>query len=251
MKVTLYPAENPPKSPSPVNSAPITYTNSRKPDNYHSDPVWWTTKQIFISLTVVAILWWTGCLLSGLKIAVEWVGFSAPSGGGDVALANTAVAGSGAAPVTVTELSKHNPGAYISRFAALAVAEMEQYGIPASISIAQGLVESNAGDSKLARNNNNHFGIKCFSRICKRGHCSNFTDDTHKDFFRKFKSPWESWRAHSLMLSQGRYQQLKQHGKDYKKWAYGLKSVGYATDPAYAEKLIGVIETYQLHKFDQ
>ena len=90
---------------------------------------------------------------------------------------------------------------------------MEKYGIPASISLAQGLIESRAGSSKLAVNNNNHFGIKCFSRHCRKGHCTNFTDDTHKDFFRKFPSPWESWRAHSQLLSSGRYTKLRKNGR--------------------------------------
>ncbi len=128
---------------------------------------------------------------------------------------------------------------------------MEKYGIPASISLAQGLIESRAGSSKLAVNNNNHFGIKCFSRHCRKGHCTNFTDDTHKDFFRKFPSPWESWRAHSQLLSSGRYTKLRKNGRDYRKWAYGLKSIGYATDRTYAEKLIGIIERYELYKYDR
>jgi len=155
-----------------------------------------------------------------------------------------------AAPVSANQLTEAMALDYISRFREIAQKEMNAYGIPASISLAQGLIESRAGDSKLARNNNNHFGMKCFSRSCKRGHCSNFTDDTHKDFFRKFKSPWESWRAHSVMLSQGRYQKLKKYGRDYRQWAYGLKSVGYATDRTYAEKLIGTIERYNLQQFD-
>lgn len=164
--------------------------------------------------------------------------------------AKTAMPANEAAPVSANQLTEAMATEYINRFHEIAQKEMKVYGIPASISLAQGLIESRAGDSKLARNNNNHFGIKCFSRSCKRGHCSNFTDDTHKDFFRKFNSPWESWRAHSLMLSQGRYHKLKKYGRDYRQWAYGLKSVGYATDRTYAEKLIGTIERYNLHKFD-
>lgn len=80
------------------------------------------------------------------------------------------------------QFEKAAPG-YIERFAPIAVQEMEKYGIPASISLAQGLLESRAGTSKLAVQTNNHFGLKCFSRGCKKGHCKNFTDDTHKDFF--------------------------------------------------------------------
>jgi flagellum-specific peptidoglycan hydrolase FlgJ len=162
----------------------------------------------------------------------------------------TALPSNEAAPVSANQLTEEMARDYIARFHAIAQKEMAIYGVPASISLAQGLIESRAGDSKLARNNNNHFGIKCFSRNCKRGHCTNFTDDTHKDFFRKFNSPWESWRAHSVMLSGGRYQKLKKYGRDYRQWAYGLKSVGYATDRTYAEKLIGIIERYDLHQYD-
>ncbi len=156
-----------------------------------------------------------------------------------------------AAPVTASEIAGDQSSEYIERFHKIAIGEMEKYGIPASICLAQGLIESRAGTSKLAVNNNNHFGIKCFSRHCKKGHCSNFTDDTHKDFFRKFQSPWESWREHSKLLASGRYKKLKQYGRDYRKWAYGLKSAGYATDRTYGEKLIGIIERYNLQRFDR
>ena len=140
---------------------------------------------------------------------------------------------------------------YIIRFHKVAVAEMKKFGVPASVSLAQGLVESQAGQSKLARNNNNHFGMKCFAKNCKKGHCSNHYDDSHKDFFRVYNNAWESWRAHSKMISSGRYSGLKKYGKDYKKWAYGLKRLGYATDKKYAETLIRVIKRYKLYQFDQ
>lgn len=156
-----------------------------------------------------------------------------------------------AAPVGVAGVREAEAEDYIRRFSKIAQAEMEKFGIPASISLAQGLVESRAGNSKLARNNNNHFGMKCFSKKCAPGHCSNFSDDHHKDFFRKYKNSWESWRAHSEMLASGRYATLQKHGRDYRKWAYGLKSLGYATDRTYAEKLIGMIERYDLHRFDR
>ena len=128
---------------------------------------------------------------------------------------------------------------------------MEKFGIPASIGLAQGLVESRAGTSKLARGNNNHFGMKCFSKKCPTGHCTNATDDHHKDFFRKYHSAWESWRAHSELLAGGHYSRLKKYGRDYRQWAYGLKALGYATDRTYAEKLISMIEKYDLHRFDR
>lgn len=140
--------------------------------------------------------------------------------------------------------------AYIDKYWKTAVAEMHRYGVPASITLAQGLIESRAGTSTLAVRNKNHFGIKCFSKSCGKGHCSNHTDDSHKDFFRIFKSPWESFRAHSVMVTTGRYAKLKKYGRDYRKWAYGLKRVGYATDRKYAETLIGLIERLNLQYYD-
>lgn len=154
------------------------------------------------------------------------------------------------APVAAHQLFDTEARHYIEKYADIARKEQREFGVPASISLAQGLIESRAGTSKLAKGNNNHFGMKCFARNCKKGHCTNHTDDTHKDFFRKYTTPWESWREHSRMLSKGRYARLKRHGNDYRKWAYGLKSIGYATDRRYAEKLIGVIEKYDLHRFD-
>jgi flagellum-specific peptidoglycan hydrolase FlgJ len=143
--------------------------------------------------------------------------------------------------------------AYVKRFANVARMEMDKYGIPASITLAQGLLESNVGESKLATRNNNHFGMKCFSKSCSKGHCSNFTDDSHKDFFRIYKSAWESFRAHSLLLKRSsRYQPLFQlKSNDYKGWARGLKKAGYATDPKYAEKIINLIEDLDLHQYDR
>ena len=141
---------------------------------------------------------------------------------------------------------------YVQRFAKTAQAEMQKFGIPAAVTLAQGLLESNVGESRLATQNNNHFGIKCFSKKCKTGHCSNFTDDSHKDFFRKYKSPWESFRAHSKLLQAKRYRDLyKLNKKDYKGWAHGLKKAGYATDKKYAAKLIQLIEDLHLAEYDK
>lgn len=140
---------------------------------------------------------------------------------------------------------------YIERFSEVAQTEMTKYGIPASIILAQGLLESQAGKSPLAKEANNHFGIKCFSKKCKKGHCKNFSDDHHKDFFRTYASAWESFRAHSLFLQKDRYKHLLELEKtDYKNWAKGLKKAGYATDPNYANKLIRLIENLELNKFD-
>ena len=142
--------------------------------------------------------------------------------------------------------------AYVKRFGKIAQTEMEKYGIPASITLAQGLLESNVGLSRLATKNNNHFGIKCFSKSCRKGHCSNFTDDSHKDFFRKYKSTWESYRAHSKLLCAKRYAKLYKLKKtDYAAWAKGLKKAGYATDPRYAEKIIALIENLDLNQYDK
>ncbi len=152
-----------------------------------------------------------------------------------------------AEPNTLRDISVKN---YVERYGKIAIEERNRYGIPASISMAQGIIESRCGESTLAEKNNNHFGIKCFSRNCAKGHCSNFTDDSHKDFFRKYNSDWESWREHSKLLSQERYKPLKGYGNDYSRWAKGLSELGYATDDTYAEKLITVIERYHLDDLD-
>lgn len=141
---------------------------------------------------------------------------------------------------------------YIKRFGPVAAREMKKYGIPASIKLAQGLLESDVGESRLAHSANNHFGIKCFSKSCKKGHCANYTDDSHKDFFRIYPSAWESYRAHSRFLQGKRYAHLKELGtRDYQGWAYGLKKAGYATDPRYPQKLVKIIEELRLYELDQ
>jgi len=148
----------------------------------------------------------------------------------------------------VARLRQH----YIETYAPIARAEMKTHGIPASITLAQGLLESVAGTSKLATQTNNHFGIKCFKRTCKRGHCHNFEDDHHKDFFRNYDDPAESYHAHSHFLVHGkRYKSLfKLSPKDYKGWARGLRKAGYATDKKYEYKLISLIERYKLEQYD-
>ena len=154
------------------------------------------------------------------------------------------------APLSAEQLRDDATMLFIRRYGHIAVAEMHRYDIPASIKLAQALIESRAGTSRLSRENNNHFGMKCFSRKCSKGHCTNHFDDHHKDFFRKFDTSWESWREHSKFLKKPRYANLVKHGKDYKKWAHGLKAAGYATDERYAYKLIKVIEKYDLHRLD-
>lgn len=142
--------------------------------------------------------------------------------------------------------------AYVAKYEKIATQEMEKFGIPASITLSQGLIESNCGDSRLATKNNNHFGMKCFSKKCRKGHCSNFTDDSHKDFFRTYKNAWESYRAHSNLLMGKRYKKLTKLGtSNYVEWAKGLKKAGYATDPHYADKLIAIIESLELYEYDK
>jgi flagellum-specific peptidoglycan hydrolase FlgJ len=153
-------------------------------------------------------------------------------------------------PASPDELSETQVRSYIERFSQTAISEMDKYGIPASISMAQAIVESRSGTSTLAVRNNNHFGIKCFSKSCAKGHCSNFTDDHHKDFFRKYTGPWESWREHSNFLMKHRYHTLLKYGKNYKAWAKGLREYGYATDESYDKKLIAIIERYNLQELD-
>ncbi len=159
--------------------------------------------------------------------------------------------GNAYAPVGAADLHDKRTRDFIREYAPLAIEDMHKSGVPASIKIAQALVESRAGTSKLAVNNNNFFGIKCFSKNCRKGHCTNATDDHHKDFFRKYTSPKGSWTHHSQILTAGRYKKLKSYGKNYKKWATGLKKAGYATDKNYDKKLISVIKKYQLDKLDR
>ncbi len=138
---------------------------------------------------------------------------------------------------------------YLQQFGPIARVEQEKYDIPISITLAQGLLESNAGDSRLAKESNNHFGIKCRSK-CKGCTCRNYHDDNFYDMFRVFNSATDSYREHSILLSSNRYKHLKQLGNDYKQWAHGLKKAGYATDKKYAEKLIKIIEALKLYQYD-
>ena len=138
---------------------------------------------------------------------------------------------------------------YIDKYKDWAIEQMHEYRIPASITLAQGLLESNAGRSRLATEANNHFGIKVGGSWT--GPYIVQSDDRPTDRFRKYKSARESYVDHSKFLQQKRYQGLYQLGRtDYKGWARGLKAAGYATNPAYAESLIRVIEMYNLQQFD-
>ena len=140
--------------------------------------------------------------------------------------------------------------AYIDQYKDLAIAEMLKYDIPASITLAQGLLESGAGMSELARKGNNHFGIKCHDW---GGATTYHDDDEEQECFRKYRDVYESYEDHSRFLArQPRYRSLfRLKRTDYKGWARGLKKCGYATSPTYANKLIGIIELYKLHKYDK
>jgi flagellum-specific peptidoglycan hydrolase FlgJ len=156
----------------------------------------------------------------------------------------------------------------------------EGHRIPAGIKLAQGLLESDAGNSKLARETNNHFGIKCFSKRCHKGHCFNYTDDSHKDFFKKYKDPKESFRDHDEVFKKENYNELlsfpysdapiKKEYRPYKEkkkvdwygtalvpgrtytftgkewWAIHLCASGYATSTTYATKIDKLIKLYDL-----
>lgn len=136
--------------------------------------------------------------------------------------------------------------AYIDMYRPLAIEEMKRTGVPAAIKIAQGILETDAGKSLLVRNSNNHFGIKCKSTWT--GEKVYHDDDERGECFRKYASPEDSYRDHSDFLKlQPRYAPLFQiDPMDYRSWAHGLKSAGYATNPKYPEILIRLIETYRL-----
>ncbi len=138
---------------------------------------------------------------------------------------------------------------YIEKYSQLAQKQESEYGIPASIILAQGLLESSAGKSWLAQNANNHFGIKCNDWTGDKVYHS---DDKKDECFRKYDNVIDSYEDHSNFLkSRSRYATLFELNKsDYEGWAHGLKQTGYATDATYAYKLISIIEDYGLHKYD-
>lgn len=158
---------------------------------------------------------------------------------------------------TPTPPTKTNPSlplnasaeAYIAQYKDVAIREMNQYGIPASIKLAQALLESGNGNSTLARQANNHFGIKCASGWTGKRMLKD--DDEVDDCFRVYQHPEESYRDHSEFLLRKRYAALFELDKnDYRSWARGLKSAGYATNPKYADLLVSLIERYRLFQYD-
>ena len=149
-----------------------------------------------------------------------------------------------------TLINRYTAENYIERFKDIAIREMNSNGIPASITLAQGILESGNGNSSLAREANNHFGIKCTSEW--KGKTILKDDDQKDDCFRVYTSAEESFRDHSEFLKRKRYAALFELNKnDYQGWALGLKEAGYATNPRYAELLISLIERYNLNSFDR
>jgi flagellum-specific peptidoglycan hydrolase FlgJ len=143
-----------------------------------------------------------------------------------------------------------NTARYIYTYKDIAKQEMRMYGIPASITMAQGILESGSGVGPLTSRSNNHFGIKCNGW---RGQKVYHDDDRAQECFRKYTNPKYSFRDHSLFLkNRSRYAGLfRLDADDYKGWAHGLKAAGYATDPRYPRKLISLIKRYDLHKYDE
>lgn len=149
-----------------------------------------------------------------------------------------------AEPVTYTTQQ------YIDRFKTIAIQEMNLYGIPASITLAQGLFESGTGNSELARYANNHFGIKCNNGWTGKGYYKD--DDQVNDCFRVYANPEESFRDHSEFLKKKRYAHLFELDKnDYQGWAQGLKDAGYATNPKYPQLITNLIQKYGLDIYDR
>ena len=141
--------------------------------------------------------------------------------------------------------------AYINKYKDLAVQLQKEYRIPASIKLAQGLLETGAGSSRLARIGNNHFGIKCKEEW--KGGRMYHDDDAKNECFRTYKSAEESYLDHALFLSKRIYyvSLFDLDIYDYEGWAYGLQRCGYATDKLYGQKLVSLIETYELYKYDK
>jgi flagellum-specific peptidoglycan hydrolase FlgJ len=195
----------------------------------------------------MATVFFTSC--AARKKAITTTAATAPSISNNEARRNNldiqktnSVAIAAYAPYTVPQ--------YIERFKAIAIQEMNLYGIPASITLAQGLFESGNGNGDLAKIANNHFGIKCTSDWKGKSYYKD--DDNVNDCFRVYNNPEDSYRDHSEFLKRKRYAALFELDKnDYQGWANGLKQAGYATNPKYPQLLIGVIEKYHLDQYDR
>ncbi|MGE9616448.1 MAG: glycoside hydrolase family 73 protein [Solitalea-like symbiont of Acarus siro] len=154
-------------------------------------------------------------------------------------------------PATIYNTPKPSPAEqYIYKYSKLSMKKMRDYGIPASITLAQGILESASGISYLARKGNYHFGIKVNSEW--DGQYIIRKDDQRKDRFRKYKCVEECFNDHSIFLKRARYTDLfKLKPTDYKGWALGLQAKGYATSKTYAQRLIAIIEKYKLYDYDK
>ena len=139
---------------------------------------------------------------------------------------------------------------YIHLYGPIAQNEMRLYGIPASITLAQGILESGSGQGRLSKEANNHFGIKCHEWTGAKIY---HDDDARQECFRKYNDPRYSFRDHSLFLKERKryYKLFELQSDDYKGWARELRAAGYATDRKYPDKLISLIERYELYKYDQ
>ena len=201
-------------------------------------------KKIFLFLLIAAFIS-CGSSKSTIQTTKKPVGwkYSKPiqNGGG-----NKTAGQSTSKPISTNELTR----AYIAQYNSVAMGNMKTYGIPASIILAQGILESGAGQSDLATNANNHFGIKCHNDW--RGDKVYKDDDSANECFRKYNQASESYQDHAMVLTgKKRYSNLFTLSKgDYKGWAKGLREAGYATDPRYPEKLISYIESYNLSQYD-
>ena len=197
-------------------------------------------------ILVVAILTLVGCSSSRSPIVTSKTGNSKYNKSTSSSNKKTEIIKSTSRTVTTSEVVN----TYVSRYKDIAMRNMKKYGIPASIILAQGILESGAGQGNLAANSNNHFGIKCYKDWT--GDTTYQDDDTSQECFRKYKNPEESYQDHADILSKRtRYAALFSLPKgDYKAWARGLKKAGYATDPNYPEKLITYIERYHLDQYD-
>lgn len=199
---------------------------------------------------IIAILALVGCSSSKPRIVTTKAGYKK----GNVytskkttpTVKKTETKGSASGTTTTSD----STNGYVFLYKDIAMSNMKKYGIPASIILAQGILESGSGQSNLALTANNHFGIKCAKDW--NGEAVYQDDDASQECFRKYKKPEESYQDHADFISKRtRYASLFDLPKgDYKGWAKGLKAAGYATDPNYPEKLISYIEKYQLDQYD-
>jgi flagellum-specific peptidoglycan hydrolase FlgJ len=192
--------------------------------------------------------WWFVVIGSGLLVllAAFWPSATPPDQVESIAIA--------AVPEQKHLVGPDEVVNYVKRFQTVAIAEHQKFGVPASVKMAQGILESASGTSSLTKQSNNHFGIKCHYRACKHRNCVNKCDDSCRDYFVKYETAWLSWRAHSLLLSNPdfRYASLiSSCGDNYKCWAAGLQKKGYATSKQYQKKLVNIIEKYELDHLDK